>query len=959
MAAVRTGYSFRVAVGHTGEVISRLKEIGETVALIADRNSTFGFAEWRKQATDAGLRPAFGVEIGVAKNLEPVLVNGKKRPPPLDYWTFVAKNNIEDINKIVKKATQQFYYEPMISQDQALSFNDVNIITGQKTTNFPRDHENIFIGLGPRTPRGVYLAAKKARLKFALSWDNFFPRENDRSMYEAIIGKKAETSVDPQWIMSTTEFFDHLLSKGVDENDIQDAVENSKKIRELSTAKLMRAELLRPDDRPGLRFLAEKGAKEKGIDLEDPVYKERIDREILLIQEKNFDDYFYIVSDLVQWAKTKMLVGPARGSSAGSLLCYLLGITTIDPLKHGLIFERFIDINRSDLPDIDIDFSDSNRDLVFEYLGGKYGQDRVARLGTVARFKSRSTFGETSKSLSVPLHDVDVVMRSIMQRSSGDARALSTIEDVFETDSGRDFLSKHPSMSIATRIEGHPRHYSQHAAGVVLASQPISKFVAVDARTNATMCDKKDAEYEYNLLKIDILGLTQLSIFEDTLELVGLQKDFLETIPLDSQQAFNVLNEGKFSGVFQFIGDSAAIVTKQIKRIDKFEDIVNLTALSRPGPLASGSTREWFEVRNGLKKVTYQHPLLEDYLKDTLGVIIYQEQVMNIARNVGNLSWGDVNALRRAMSKSLGKEFFDQYGDPWKKAAIEKGMSEKEAADIWDSMCGYGSLGFNKSHAVAYGLISYWCCWLKAHYLLEFLAATLNHESDVEKQLKILRELDEEGITYVPFDISLSKEKWTVGNKDGKRFLVGPLSNAKGVGPKTVSAILSARSRIGERISADILKKFSNVKTDLDYLWPIKAATSRCCPSLINKGIISPVISVIDALDKPSGSVVVLIGTFAKIDVRDVNDLNAVARRGYEIKEGPMEQLNLRFADDTGIIFAVVNRHDFARLGKKIVEYGRPNKCIWAVKGKINEIGIGFKLLNVKMVRLIGDKESE
>ncbi|MFN9115581.1 MAG: DNA polymerase III subunit alpha, partial [Bacteroidota bacterium] len=366
------------------------------------------------------------------------------------------------------------------------------------------------------------------------------------------------------------------------------------------------------------------------VDLSDPVYGERLNRELNLIAEKNFEDYFYLVGDACRWARKNMAVGPARGSSCGSLACYLLGITTVDPIPHGLIFERFIDVNRSDLPDIDIDFSDQNRHKMFDYMRQKYGAERVARLGAVAMFKGRSALQEAGAALKIPRWKLDAVVDSLIERSSGDSRVNDSLEDTLrETPAGTKLLTEHPQVLIASRMEGHPRHYTQHAAGVVVAAEPITKYVAVDGRTNAIMADKYDAEGRLGLLKIDALGLTQLSVFEDALALIGMTMEDLQRLPLDDQPAFDVLNNGHFAGVFQWNGNALQSLTKQIK-VDRFDDIVAISALARPGPLATGGATQWAKRRMGESAPKDMHPLLAELTKDTYHVVIYQETVMTI-----------------------------------------------------------------------------------------------------------------------------------------------------------------------------------------------------------------------------------------------------------------------------------------------------------------------------------------
>jgi DNA polymerase-3 subunit alpha len=607
------------------------------------------------------------------------------------------------------------------------------------------------------------------------------------------------------------------------------------------------------------------------------------------------------------------------------------------------------------MPDIDIDFSDQQRYMVFDYINQRYGSERVARLGTVALFKPRSALQEVGAALRIPRWKCDAVAESLIERSSGDSRALQTLEDTLRSmPAGKRLLEDHPNAIVVTRFEGHPRHYSQHAAGIVIANEPIAKYVAVDHRTGATMCDKKDAEEGYNLLKIDALGLTQLSVFEDCLEMAGLPKDTLEKISLDDPAAFEVLNKQQWSGIFQFNGMALQSITKQF-RVDKFDDIVSVTALGRPGPLASGGAHEWIRRRNGVNPVTYPSPIFEPYMKDTLGIVLYQEQVMEIGRNIGDLDWGQVTALRKAMSKSLGKEYFDQFGDPWKAGAIAKGVDPTAAEKIWDDLCAYGAWSFNKSHSVAYGIISYWCCWLKAHYPFEFAAATLSHENDPARQIQMLREMVAEGYEYIPVDLEYSTAKWVVGSRDGKRMLVGPLQNVYGIGPKTVQSIIACRAR-NEKMPDKVRKLFADPKTPIDSIWPIRDAFRRLMPDPLERNIVTPPTPIVDLQIQQNDYEAMVFCTFSKINPRDENEAVIIARRGFEIKDGLTASLNLQLTDDTDTIFGKIDRWKFPKLGQEIVDRGKTGKALYAVKGTIKG-NTSFRMMMIKQVRYIGDME--
>jgi len=952
MIRVRSGFSFRDAAGSLDEVILRLREAGlvggaaGNVMPLTDRASTFGWVKWDRAVRAHGYQPAFGVELAVSPD-------PTEKKPVFDYWAFIATESIGPVNRLVELATTQFRYRPLLRVDQALEAEGVIRVAGHRTN--PRwlgeaDRETTSFALSPATSVGQFRAASNAGFGWLASSDNRYPAKGDRGFYEVLCGRNAETQSYPQHILSENEW--RAAVEAVASEAEQDAALGAaRKALSGCTAALERAELVHPPRPASLRDMCVEGAQALGVDLDNPTYSQRLEKELALIHEKQFEDYFYLVAELCQWARARMVVGPARGSSCGSLVCYLLRITTVDPIPYGLIFERFIDVNRADLPDIDIDFSDQQRYLVFEHAKELYGADRVARLGTVAMFRPRSALQEVGAALRLPRWKCDAVAESLIERSSGDSRALNTLEDTAKAmPAGRKLLEDHPEAAVAFRFEGHPRHYSQHAAGMVVAERPITDFVAIDHRTGATMCDKEDAE-ALNLLKIDVLGLKQLSVFEDALELAGLPRDTLEKAPLDDPAAFEVLNKEQWAGIFQFNGMALQSIAKQF-RIDRFADVVSVTALGRPGPLASGSAHEWVHRKNGRHPVSYPHPVFEPYLKDTLGICIYQEQVMEIGRNVGGLSWGDVSKLRKAMSKSLGKEYFDQFGDPWKEGAIEKGVEPEAANKVWDDLCAYGAMGFNKSHAVAYGLISYWCCWLKAHHPFEFAAATLSHEDKIERQIQVLREMVKEGYSYKPFDKRHSKDKWSVGWEGDRKVLVGPLSAVKGLGPKMVSQIMSARAR-GEPINGRAAKLMDNPVTELDSLWPIRDAFQRVLPDPRERNIFTPPTPVVD-VQPGEDREVLLFCVLSKINPRDENEVVMVARRGYEINDGRTTSLNLQLTDDTDTVFGKINRYKFEALGKPIVERGRPGKCLYAIKGRVRG-DIDFRMVHIDAVRFIGE----
>lgn len=959
---IRTGYSFRTAVGHLPDVMSRLQEIGWKVAPISDTNSTFGYNRWTKAAKKAGMRPIYGVELAVST---PTIGDDKSVS---DRWTFFAKKDLRSLHDLIGLATTNCDSEPSLTYQQACTFDGIKITGERCQLSAVKDKvKDLYVGLSPSIPKSLYTMAKARGFKFIATSDNVYPRQEDKEFYRIALGKRSNTQTYPQWILSDKEWRESV-KYNVEKKDQDAAIKNRDAEMEQCVAEMKRATLLVPEKPKTLRQMCIDGAKRTGTDLKNKVYKERLEKELKLIEEKKFEDYFYVIADMVNWAKQRMIVGPARGSSCGSLVCYLLNITTVDPIPFGLIFERFIDTTRSDLPDIDIDFSDQRRQMVFDYAAKKYGEDHVARLGTVTLFKPTSALNAAGTALQVPKWQVTKVLDGVIERSGGDSRAMQALEDTLnETEAGRQLLKDFPEVNIAAKLEGHPNNSSQHAAGIVITQEPIAEYVAVDRRSKSAMVDKKDAE-DLNLLKIDALGLTQLSIFERTLQLIGKpdKSGYLETLPLDDKKAFDVLNKAHWAGIFQFTGGALQSLAKQIKT-ETIEDMISITALARPGPMATGGANSWVKRKTGQEKISTIHPMLTELTKDTQGVVTYQEQCMNIMRTIGKFSWEDTSAIRKAMSGRLGNEFFEKYRVNFLKGAKENNIDEKLAGEIFDQTCTFGSWAFNRSHAVAYGLVSYWACYLKAHHPLEFAAATLDAEADPARQIALLRELKEEGVDYIAVDPDHSTDRWVPVRKGKKQYLVGPLTAIKGIGPSTVMKIMEARKE-NKPLPPKLLEKLKEAKTGLDTLYPIADRVKQLHPDLSKINIIStptPIIKVQCDMTGPStgryGEVeVMIIAVVNKIAPKDenetVNQMKREAAGRQKILTGPTLALNLFFEDDTDEIFAKIDRFRFEEIGRAVIERGRAGKAIYAVKGTVPKF---FRMISISAIKYLGDLEHD
>jgi DNA-directed DNA polymerase III PolC len=867
----------------------------------------------------------------------------------VDYWTFMAKSSLRPLHDLVNLATRNSVKEPLLTYDQAMAAEGLFKITGPAALldNFAST-DDLFIGLSPATPYGLFKAAFERGFNFFAKSDNVYPRAEDLELYRMALGWRAETATYPRHILTDGEWHESLAL--VESGIRTRAITFRGLVLSNCLAELKVAELLKPETEKTLLEMCLAGAEQLGCNLNNPVYAERLERELGLIKEKKFEDYFFILADLISYAKKHMIVGPARGSSCGSLVCYLIGITTIDPIPYGLIFERFIDINRSDLPDIDVDFADDRRDMVFAYAEQKYGADRVARLGTVSLFKPRSALKQAGGALRIPTFMVERALEGVIERSGGDSRAMMALEDTLNsTEMGRKLVKEFPHAMMAAKLEGHPDNASQHAAGIVLTQQPIAEYVAVDARTNAAMADKKDAE-ELNLLKIDALGLTQLSIFQRCLELMGKPSNsaagFLEGLPLDDQKAFEVLNSGKFSGIFQFTGTAMRSLCKQIK-IESLEDVISVTALARPGPMAAGGTGSWAKRRQGEEAVSSAHPLLAEITKETLGIVMFQEQTMRIVRDLGNFTWEETSAIRKAMSGRLGDEFFARYWEKFLAGARKNGLEDDLIKEVWDQTCTFGSWAMNRSHCVAYGTVSYWCCWLKAHYPMEFAAATLDAEKDPVKQLTLLRELAAEGIDYMAVDPEHSTERWSFKREGNSVKLIGPLTMINGIGPAAMKEIIECRKR-GVPLRAVLAKKLEAAHTKIDQLWPIRAAAE----TMLKSGNVVSLVTPISQVQPGRQNEVCVVGVFSKIAPKDENEAVNVMKRGGQVLTGPTDALNLFLRDDEDEIFCKVNRFKFNALGRPIIERGGVGKALYAIKGTVPR---GFRMISINAVRYLGD----
>ncbi len=596
--------------------------------------------------------------------------------------------------------------------------------------------------------------------------------------------------------------------------DLPEAIENTVEIAkrcslEVDVGKVFLPDFVAEDRTPPRELLerrAEEGLEQRLVELAiaaevAPRYRERLAREIEVICKMGFEGYFLIVADFIAWARRNSIpVGPGRGSGVGSLVAYALGITNLDPLAHDLLFERFLNPERVSLPDFDIDFCIDGRDRVIDYVGQRYGRERVAQIATYGTMAARAVVRDVGRALGLPYGYVDRIAKLIpfelgitLDKAIADDEEL---RKVYENDEEVRGL-----IDLAKRLEGLARNVGTHAGGVVIAPQPITEYMPLYADADGallTQLDKDDLE-AIGLIKFDFLGLKTLTIIDKAVATINRENAArgepplnIDAIPVDDPKTYELLRQCRTTAVFQLESLGMRDLIKRLQP-DRFDDLTAIVALFRPGPMQMADEFIARKHRAGAAP-EYLHPRLEGILKPTYGVILYQEQVMQIAQILAGYSLGGADLLRRAMGKKKPEEMAEQRG-VFLKGATERGVEPGRANHIFDQMETFAGYGFNKSHAAAYALIAYQTAWLKAHHPEAYMAAVLTADLDNTDRLVVLKdELKRMGITLEPPDVNASVLPFTVA---GPRRISYGLGALKGVGPSAVEAIVAERDAHG------------------------------------------------------------------------------------------------------------------------------------------------------------------
>jgi DNA polymerase-3 subunit alpha len=837
---LHTEYSLLDGAIRIKELVKQAEAFRMPAVAITDHGNLFGAVEFYRRAVKAGIKPIIGCEVYVAPGSRFEKRNTSNTEEASFHFILLARDNegYRNLVSLVTKAyTEGFYYKPRIDRD-LLTQHGTGLIgltsclkgeipyflqrgmadKAEEKALLYRDilgPENFYIeiqdnGLPEQEEanKRLFGLARKLDINIVATNDCHYMKREDSKAHDILLCIQTGTTVkDKNRLHFNSESFYFKAPEEMKNafKDIPEAILNTRAIAERCNVEFSLGLNLLPvyklEDRQKPEVLLEKLAFEGLINKcgQEPmeIYKERLRKEIDIIQKMGYSSYFLIVWDFISYAKRKGIpVGPGRGSAAGSLVSYSLGITDIDPVKYNLLFERFLNPDRISMPDIDVDFCKDRRSEVIQYVAEKYGKEHVAQIITFGTMAARAAIRDVGRALDFPYAEVDRIAKLTPNMLH------VTIEDTLKAEPQlKDLYDNNPKIKelidIATRLEGLCRHASTHAAGVVISPEPLTNYMPlyknpVDG-TITTQFDMNSIE-KIGLLKFDFLGLKTLTVIEKTLKYIKENgKNFsLKDISFEDKRTYELLSSGHTTGIFQL--ESAGMRDLLVKMSpNRFEDLIAIVALYRPGPMGSGMIDDFIKRKKGQIPVKYELPQLKECLSETHGIILYQEQVMSIANSLANFTMGQADILRKAMGKKKPEEM-EKLKEAFIQGARKNGISDKKAIRLFDLMTFFAEYGFNKSHSAAYAYISFQTAYLKAHYPVEFMAATLSADMDnTDKIVKSINECREMGISTLPPDINQSGQEFKV---IGNSIRFG-LEAVKGVGASAIESILESRNSEG------------------------------------------------------------------------------------------------------------------------------------------------------------------
>lgn len=858
---IHSEYSLLDGMNRLDRMVKRVKELGMDAVALTDHGVMFGAVEFYKAAQKAGVKPIVGCEAYVAAR------SRLDKSPGVDKTSYhlvlLAKNytGYSNLCRLMSRASLEgFYYNPRIDKELLKEHSEgliglsaclkgevqFHLVKGEfeKAKEAALEYKDIF------APGDFYIEvmnhgiqdelrihplqqrlAEETGLKMVATMDAHYLNKEDYVAHNVLLCIQTGKTMDDPSRMRYPEGQFYLRSPEEMEKLFDwcpEAVTNTGEVAEKCNLELKLGENILPDfsvpegftKESYLEHLCREGVKKRYGGFTQEI-EDRLKMELDIINGKGLAAYFLIVWDFINYAKEiGVPVGPGRGSAAGSIIAYAMGITDVDPIHYDLIFERFLNPERVSLPDIDTDFCQARREEVIKYVTEKYGADKVSQIVTFGRMKARAAIRDVSRVYGIPLNFVDKLAKMVPLGN--------TLEEAVETPELKQVYQSDPTakkvLDMAMQVEGLCRNASIHAAGVVISQWPISDVAPLMKMKGEEVVVQYDMNCaaDIGLLKMDFLGLRNLTILDDAVKTIekrhGIKLDPLK-FPLEDAKTYEMLRQGKTAGVFQLESTGMTRYLVQLKP-DKFEDVVEMCTLYRPGPLKGGMVEEFIKRKHGQSKITYLHPDLEPILKKTYGVIIYQEQVMKIANVIGGYSMGEADQLRRAMGKKKA-ELMAKHRSIFTKNAVKRGYDKDIAKEIFDYMEAFAAYGFNRSHTVCYGLIAYQTAYLKAHYPEEYLAAVLTSVmGSSDKVSFFVKECKSLDINVMPPGVNESYANFTVTD-EGIRFGLAAIKNV-GIGP--IENILAAR------------KKEGPFKDLHDFCCRVDGINRKVLESLVNSG---------------------------------------------------------------------------------------------------------------------------
>ena len=902
-----THFSLLDGLTKIDELIETAKNDGAPAVAITDHGVMYGVIEFYQKCKKAGIKPIIGVEFYMAKKsrLDKVTKDDEKR----NYHLLLLAKNEEGYKNLIKLTSiahlEGYYYKPRIDWEvlekhsngliactACLGGEIQQLILANKLDKAEKrilDHnklfgqDNFYLELQDHQDipeqkvvnEKLIEFSRKLNVPVVATNDLHYLREEDADAQDILLcmqTKNKKDTVDRFRMHGTDFYYKPAVQMHELFRDVPEAIENTVKIADKCNLEIELGNIQLPhfdlpeglDDKGYLEKLCKEGIKKRfniNYDEASKEIKERMDYEISVISKMGWPAYFFIVADFVNWAKENgIMVGPGRGSAAGSLICYLLGITNLDPIKYDLLFERFLNPDRISMPDIDLDFADTGRDRVIRYVEDKYGKDHVSQIITFGTMAARAAIRDVGRVLDHPYDYCDKLAKMVPM--------FSTLNDALEnTQEFKDIYAQEAMaqeiINLALRLEGVSRHASTHACGVLITKNPLTDYAPLqystkksdikdngDGKKSKKREEEKSIVSQYSLhpvedlglLKMDFLGLKNLSIIESAVNLVKTTLNIdidIEKIPLDDEKTYKLFQKGETTGVFQFESSGMKRYLRELKPTE-FEDIIAMVALYRPGPM------EWIpdyiSGKHKKRRISYLHQKLEPILSKTHGVAIYQEQVMQMARELAGFTMAQADVLRKAVGKKI-VELLEKQKEKFIQGCVKNEINENLAKKIFAFIEPFAGYGFNRSHAACYAMIGYQTAYLKAHYPEEFMAALLT--ADQENIDRVAIEIDEcrqMGIKVLEPDINESFETFTVVNKTPQPPTTAPANG--NVEKKNIRFGLKAIKNVGANISEIIIKeregngKFKDI-TDLLERVTDKDLNKKSLESLIKSGSMS------------------------------------------------------------------------------------------------------------------------